>query len=168
MAKRAKMNSVETSKPAERQTRLGATAAEGSSTQKVDLPAAMAASAEARGEGQHPRPSQLNWHQLAILTEQDSRAAYQRWSDVMYEARHELDSGQRAAAAVQLLDTPWEQAQFLAIRQSLAEEWQPTRGLEDRLIDMMAHSFEAWLFWMKRSTTRANLEAHAEARSIGE
>jgi hypothetical protein len=118
------------------------------------------------GTAQFLKPDQLTWHQLAALTEQDPQAAYHRWSEMMHEARKELDNGQRAAAAVGVVTTPWEQAQFLAIRQSLADEWQPTRGLEDRLIDMMAHSFDGWLFWMKRFTTHSNLQAVSESHSI--
>lgn len=167
MAKRAKTNPVERSEVADRHTGAGAGTAACRSPEKVDPRVPFPTTVETDGREQ-PRPDQITWYQLAALVKQDPQAAYQRWAEIAHAARQELDSGQRAAAAGQLLDTPWEQAQFLAIRQSLAEEWQPTRGLEDRLIDMMAHTFEGWLFWMQRSTTRAIFQAQVETRSLGE
>jgi hypothetical protein len=168
MAKRATTKLANSSELTDTGPSVGSGHGTSMATAELEQARSMPAKAQTIGTGPQPRATQLNWHQLVHLTEQDPQAAYERWSEIMHQARQELDSGQRAAAAVQIFDTPWEHAQFLAIRQSLAAEWQPTRGPEDRLIDIMAHAFEGWLVWMQRSTVRANLQAHVETRSVGE
>jgi hypothetical protein len=168
MATKPKTKSANCSEPTDTETSVGSGNGTSMATPKSEQVRSMPAKAQMIGMGPQPRAPQLTWHQLAHLTEQDPQAAYERWSEIMHQARQELDSGQRAAAAAQLFDNPWEHAQFLAIRQSLAAEWQPTHGPEDRLIDMMAHAFEGWLFWMKRSTTQSNLQAVSESHSIAE
>jgi hypothetical protein len=64
-------------------------------------------------------------------------------------ARRQFLSGERASEAVNsLAESAWDQAQFLAIRETMVEEWQPRGGIEYSLIDMMAQSFTMYMRWM--------------------
>jgi hypothetical protein len=88
-------------------------------------------------------------HHLGALGSTDPEAATRRWDEIKGAAMDELRSGHRAAKAVQEgLDGPWQLAQFLAIRSSLIEEWQPRGGTELLLIDTLAQSFTQQHRWL--------------------
>lgn len=78
------------------------------------------------------------------------------------EARNELESGHRAGAALEYYGQPMDRARFLAIRESFMQEWEPRGGIEQSLIDMMAQSYTAHLYWLgllhQRSVTEGKRE----------
>ena len=39
---------------------------------------------------------------------------------------------------------PWERARFLAVRESLAHEWEPRNGIEWMLLDMLAQAYTGY------------------------
>jgi hypothetical protein len=48
--------------------------------------------------------------------------------------------------------------QFLALRDELAQDWQPRNGIERQLIDQMAQA-QSWVyFWQGRLALRATVE----------
>jgi hypothetical protein len=111
--------------------------------------------AQARLLQQYPRG--VGWLDLERLADRDPALAAQKWEEVKRAAREELQSGLRAAEVPG--GSPWERAQFLAIRQALAEQWQPRGGVEWQLLDAMALAQSGWLFWLQALSTWASLGA---------
>ena len=68
---------------------------------------------------------QVSWWTLSPLIEADPEAGWAVWERVKADAAEELQSGHRAALALCWDDSPWQRAQFLAIRQTFIDEWQP-------------------------------------------
>ena len=99
-----------------------------------------------------------------VLSKRDPELALHRWEDVRKAARQELESGHRAADANEgrLMSTTWQRAQFLAIRDGLADEWKPQNGIERTLIDTMAQAYSTQLFWQERMMCYACLEVDTE------
>ena len=95
----------------------------------------------------------------------DPAAFYAVWERVKAEARQELASGHRAASAVDVAGRPWDRAQFLALRESFREEWQPRGGIEDALIDAAALSFARYLERMNSYMIRTELQEERSRRS---
>ena len=59
-------------------------------------------------------------------------------------------SGHRAAAALgSVVRGCWQRAQFLAVRNGLAEAWRPRSGLEWQLIDMMVLAQTLMRLWQE-------------------
>jgi hypothetical protein len=100
-------------------------------------------------------PRGVGWPDLERLADQDPVLALQKWEEVKQAAREELQSGLRAAEVPG--GSPWERAQFLAIRQALASQWQPRGGVEWQLIDAMALAQSGWLYWLQALRMWASL-----------
>jgi hypothetical protein len=112
-------------------------------------------------------PDQVSWMMMSSLAQRDPRAAFAAWERVKAAARQELDSGHRAAAALEgYAGRPWERARFFAIRAGFREEWRPRGGIEDALIDTMAQAHSMYLAWMERLNARASTDAQSEEYSL--
>ena len=117
----------------------------------------------------HCAPDQVAWGDLRILADQDPTLAAQRWEAIQQAARDELQSGFRAAKTMDAANVgPWERAQYLAVRDMLAAEWRPRTGIEWSLIDTMAISYSAFLFWQERLTKYTVLGPRSDNRSVEE
>ncbi len=108
-------------------------------------------------------PGQLSWLAFNSLAERDPALARQEWGRLIGMARDELESGHRAAKAVEgFSHRPWDRARFLALRESLAREWGPGNGVEWMLVDMLAQAYtlyeEATRHTMLLTTTEAELD----------
>lgn len=118
----------------------------------------------------------LSWWQISTLFGRDQQLAERVWQRIKQLAQNELASGHRMAETLESAvwqREPWKRAQFLAIRNGFVEEWRPRGGIELALIDMMAQSFNEYLFWSQevhhRSTTDAKiLYSREEERRIAE
>ena len=88
----------------------------------------------------------------------------EEWERIKEEARGQLERGHDAAKAIHLSETPWQKAQFYAIRQSFIEEWNPRGGVEQRLIDTLAQSYVAWQYWLDLLHHRTLMQASKEER----
>ena len=113
-------------------------------------------------------PSHLSWFDLSTIAGHSPEQALLTWRGVVDEASDELESGHRAANALEAQSGPWDRAQFLAIRESFVEEWKPRGGVELALIDQMATAHAQYLFWLERlhqeGVSRALRPANAERR----
>ena len=110
---------------------------------------------------------EVSWWTLSPLIESDPEAGWAVWERVRAEAYDELVSGHRAALAICWNDSPWQRAQFLAIRQAFIDEWQPRGGIELTLIDQMAQAHSLYLNWIERAHTQASLDATKQKRELG-
>lgn len=104
-------------------------------------------------------PQDTDWWQLNDLARNDPEAMTRRWQGIKQAALDDLVSGHHAAEALEgSLDRPWDRAQFLALRQSLMEEWKPINGIEQSLIDTMAQVQTIYFYWMKQLAVYMNCE----------
>lgn len=102
------------------------------------------------------------WEVITGLLDKDQQAGVAKWKDLKDKALNELQSGHRAASAMEYISKPWKRAQFLAVRKSMIQEWNPSRGIELQLIDMMAQAYTAQLYWMNRMARRWGKEDYFE------
>jgi hypothetical protein len=114
------------------------------------------------------RPAdQVSWHDLSALARKDPELAARRWEEVKREALDELRSGHRAARAAEgHFSHPWKRAQFLALREELAEGWQPRNGMERQLVDTMAQAQANMLYWQSVLAEYTSLEVSRQERHI--
>jgi hypothetical protein len=109
----------------------------------------------------------LSWHDLETLYRTDPAAALEKWVQTREAAREELQSGARAAAAIQPFGaSPWWLARFLAVRDDLAAGLQPCNGGEQVLIDLAAQTHCLMVFWQGELLARtaiANAGSRREA-----
>jgi len=110
-------------------------------------------------------PSKVTWSQLAALGDTDLAAAVGVWSRICEAADDELESGVRAVVATGDSPTPYERAQFLAIRDAFADEWKPRGGVEAALIDMLAIAFSLQMYWTAIAHRRAT-QTHDKERAL--
>jgi hypothetical protein len=102
----------------------------------------------------HAPPDQFTWHDLGTLEETDPGHSLERWQGIKQAAREELQSGHRGAKAVEvsMSFSPWDRAQYLALREELGRAWQPQNGIEQTLLDQMAQAQTLYLHWLKIMT----------------
>ena len=117
----------------------------------------------------HGPPDEVSFFDLERLGERDPERMLTRWDEVKQAALEELQSGDRAAAAVEgYCPSCWGRAQFAAILTDLIESWQPRGGLERLLLDQMAVAHSAMLEWMQLLTQRSCLECARQERHVRE
>lgn len=100
----------------------------------------------------------ISWLDLSREVPKDKAGAYEFWRYLKRFATDEFESGHRAASSMSYNDTPFERAQFLAIRDALIAEWKPRGASELMLIDSMVQAYCAQLFWMEELHRRSVFE----------
>ena len=90
-------------------------------------------------------PDQVTWYDLNRLIERNPEDMIAAWSTIKAQAREELASGYRTAHALDWNSRPWQQARFLAIRDSFRASTPPQNGIESALIDTAAEAFDDFL-----------------------
>lgn len=114
-------------------------------------------------------PEQLSWLAFNALAERDPALARQEWRRLVNMARDELESGHRAAQAVEgFSHRPWDRARFLALRESLAKEWGPGNGVEWLLVDMLAQAYTLYEEAMRHTMLLTTTEAYLDRSSVRE
>ena len=104
-------------------------------------------------EGLHPE--KVDWTHLAAVAEVDVNDGLNLWVRLRDAADNDLESGIRAASVVGTRTEPYAIAQFLAIRDSLADQWHPNGGIESAMIDMMTIAFSLQMYWSTIAHQRA-------------
>lgn len=89
----------------------------------------------------------VDWAHIAAVAEHNMNDGLALWVRIREAAENELESGGRAAKLIGNRHDAYAQAQFLAIRDSFADQWQPNGGIESAMIDMMALSFSMQMCW---------------------
>jgi hypothetical protein len=116
----------------------------------------------------HGPPDQVQWTQLHNLAQRDPDLARRRWEEVKRAARAELQSGYRACRVMESASDCWDRAQFLAIRDDLADGLRPRNGLEWQLIDMLAQAQTMIFSWQETLTLMGRLLARGYKRALEE
>jgi hypothetical protein len=109
----------------------------------------------------------VDWTDLAAVAAENLEEALTVWLQIREAAEDELESGGRAAS-VALAVGPYERAQFLAIRDSFADQWQPQGGIESAMIDMMAVAFSLQMYWSEIAHNRATREHDSQRKVLNE
>lgn len=99
-------------------------------------------------------PRNVEWEHLNALAATDINQALDLWGRISDAAYEEVVSGFRAAEVVGEV-SPFQRAQFLALREHFTEGWNPQNGIERTLIDMLAQTYSLYLHWTKLSHERA-------------
>jgi len=107
-------------------------------------------------------PEKVSWGHLASFAELSTNDPFKLWARVRQAADDELASGKRGAS-VAGDTTPYGLAQYLAIRDSFADQWQPQGGIEAAMIDMMTVSFSLQMYWSTVAHERA-MRTHDDQR----
>jgi hypothetical protein len=114
-------------------------------------------------------PDEVSWNDLEYVAERNADLAAQCWERIKLSALEELQSGHRAAKVMEGYSSQcWQRAQFLAIRNDLAKEWQPRNGIERQLIDMLAQAQTLLFLWQETLSMRSHYESWSEKRDIDE
>jgi hypothetical protein len=92
-------------------------------------------------------PEKVDWSHLEAIAEVDVNNSLTLWGRIREAADDELESGKRAAQVTGSRTEPYALAQFLAIRDSFADQWQPNGGIESAMIDMMTMAFSLQMYW---------------------
>jgi len=112
-------------------------------------------------------PEKVEWSHLAAIAEVDVKDSLELWDRIRETADSELESGKRAAAIVGGRSEPYALAQFGAIRNSFADQWQPNGGIESAMIDMMTIAFSLQMYWSQVAHQRS-IEVHnSQEKELG-
>jgi hypothetical protein len=105
-------------------------------------------------------PENLSFCDLHVISRCDPERGAALWEEVKRAALDELQTGHRAAGAIESASPiAWRRAQFLALRSELAAEWQPRNGIERQLLDTMAQAQACYLHWLEVLTLRTMIES---------
>ncbi len=99
----------------------------------------------------------MDWSHLAAIAEVSLKDSLGLWTRIREAADDELETGKRAAqvAGGELNLKPYALAQFLAIRDAFADQWQPQGGIESAMIDMLTVAFSLQMYWTSIAHQRA-------------
>ena len=113
------------------------------------------------------QPDKVDWSHFTAIGEVDPQDALALWARIREAAEDELECGKRAVKVVGNQTDPYAVAQFLAIRDSFADEWQPRGGIESAMIDMMTIAFSLQLYWSEVAHQRS-VEIHiSQQKELG-
>jgi hypothetical protein len=94
-------------------------------------------------------PRKLTWRHLSAVTKHDLRAGIELWEKIKQEAREHVATGAHTVEIVYPNTSPFDRARHFALREEMAEGWQPQNGIEHALVRTC--SFHATLFLSRPS-----------------
>jgi hypothetical protein len=106
---------------------------------------------------------EVTFGHMAAIAEVSTDGALDLWARLRSAANDELESGKRGAQVTGENSTPFALAQYLAIRDSFADQWQPQGGIESALIDMLTMAFSLQMHWSTIAHERV-MRTHDEQR----
>lgn len=109
----------------------------------------------------------IEWNHIAAVGAANMQDGLSMWARVREAADDELESGRRASKVAGDHSSPYAYAQFLAIRDQFADQWQPTGGIEAAMIDMLTVAFSLQMYWSTIAHQRAT-RTHDEQRKAVE
>lgn len=109
---------------------------------------------------EHLTPADFAWHDVAARLRQDEADGLALIGRIKAAAREELAAARPAAVAVEGRDPrPMDRAEFMAVREALADGLRPANGAEWLLIDAMTQALVLHRRWLGRMTLTDSLEA---------
>jgi hypothetical protein len=108
----------------------------------------------------------VSFNQLMRLWTADSKLAEKYFGQVKNEAQREFSSGHMAAKVFEPVDwmnTVWQRAQFLAVRDTYIVEFMPEGGIEFSLIDMLVQCYFMQQYWMEQTVKRTKTDPRRDS-----
>ncbi|MDX6270025.1 MAG: hypothetical protein QOD28_1248 [Acidobacteriota bacterium] len=93
------------------------------------------------------RPEKVSWGDIAAIGEHSMGDALNLWARIRETADDALESGVYSGSVCGVRGNPYAFAQYLAIRDSFADQWQPQGGIEFAMIDMLTVSYAMQMHW---------------------
>jgi hypothetical protein len=109
------------------------------------------------------QPQEVVWTDLAAVADVDPDHALELWARLRVAADDELECGKRGAKVAGENGEPYALAQYLAIRDAFADQWQPQGGIELAMIDMLTMAFSLQMHWAQIAHERVT-RTHNEQR----
>jgi hypothetical protein len=106
---------------------------------------------------------EVTWGDLSAIAEVDTDDCLKLWARVRAAADDELECGKRGASVAGNNANPYSLAQYLALRDSFDDQWQPQGGIESVMIDMLTSAFSLQMYWTAIAHDRA-VRIHDEQR----
>jgi hypothetical protein len=100
-------------------------------------------------------PEEVTWGHLAAIAELNTDDCMKLWARVRVAADDEFECGRRGAKVAGDNTNPYALAQYLAIRDSFADQWQAQGGIESAMIDMLTNAFSLQMYWSGLAHDRA-------------
>jgi hypothetical protein len=114
-------------------------------------------------------PDKVTWADLDELANASQQRAADLWEGVKQAALEAVRSGDYAAGVLDGRKAgPFERALFLAVREELADGWQPQNGVERQLTDVAALAQASFFFWHHRLADADTPDEAAEAAEMAE
>ena len=98
---------------------------------------------------------EITWGHMSAVGEVNIEDGLKLWTRVREAANDELESGKRGAKVAGDNTTPYSLAQYLAIRDSFADQWKPQGGIESSMVEMLAISYSLQMYWSTVAHERA-------------
>jgi hypothetical protein len=98
---------------------------------------------------------EIGWGHMSAVGEVNIEDACKLWGRVREAADDELESGKRGAKIAGENTTPYSLAQYLAIRDSFADQWKPQGGIESAMVEMLSISYSLQMYWSTVAHERA-------------
>ena len=112
------------------------------------------------------QPPEVTWGHFAAVAEVNTDDAMKLWARVRKAADDELECGGRGAKVAGDNADPYALAQYLAIRDSFADLWQPQGGIESAMIEMLAISYSLQMYWSTVAHDRAMRTHDAQREAL--
>ena len=127
----------------------------GANSHKEAVKQAMSLDEFRRKQVEGLQPEKVSWSHIGAVAQASMEDGLELWMRIREAADDELEGGRRAAKVTGDNREPYELAQFLAIRDAFADQWQPQGGIESAMIDMLTVSFSLQLYWSTIAHERA-------------
>lgn len=108
----------------------------------------------------------VDWGHIAAIAEHSLGDALTLWARVREAADDDLESGRRGARVAGEHTNAYTLAQYLAIRDSFADQWQPQGGIESAMIDMLTFSFSLQMYWTTIAHTRTQNRHDTQCKEV--
>lgn len=109
---------------------------------------------------------EINWGHMSAVAEVSIDDGLKLWTRVREAADDELESGKRGAKVAGENSEPYALAQYLAIRDSFADQWQPQGGIESAMVEMLAISYSLQMYWSEIAHERATRSHDAQREAL--
>lgn len=107
----------------------------------------------------------VTWSDLSAVGRVSVADALELWARIRDAADDALMTGERAAGVAGAL-SPYERAEFLAIRDAFADQWKPRGGIESAMIDQLTVAFSLQMYWTAIAHERAVNEHDRQEKEI--
>jgi hypothetical protein len=109
----------------------------------------------------------LTWNDLQTVAERSMEDAVTLWHGVLDVAMAQLKGGIYACETLCRVDSDmFQRAQFIVIRDSLVNAWQPKDAIEMSMVEMLVQAFVSYHYWLRLANSMAAREYEAAEQKL--